>query len=177
MSCSPRVRLALTAAMLLVLLMGPAAVQYAVAEEMPAAPAAQTRPSTTANQAADAPAAPAPKVALDVKEVSGILGKEVQSAANEKMGRIIDVLVDRSGTARAAVIDFGGFLGVGSRKIAVAWSALHFGAENGHEKITLELTRDQVKAAPQIQEGKSIIVLGAAGDRDVSRLTSTAPEP
>ena len=28
--------------------------------------------------------------------------------------------------ARAAIIDFGGFLGVGSRKIAVAWQALHF---------------------------------------------------
>src|SRR6266849_2785320 len=38
-----------------------------------------------------------------------------------------DVLVDRSGIVRAAVIDFGGFLGVGSRKIVVDWNALHFG--------------------------------------------------
>ena len=44
------------------------------------------------------------------------------------MGRIVDVIVDRAGTVRAAVIDFGGFLGVGSRKIVVDWSALHFGA-------------------------------------------------
>ena len=42
------------------------------------------------------------------------------------MGRIVDVLVDRRGQVRAAIIDFGGFLGVGSRKIAVDWSALHF---------------------------------------------------
>ena len=42
------------------------------------------------------------------------------------MGRIVDVLVDRSGQVRAAIIDFGGFLGVGSRKIAVDWNALHF---------------------------------------------------
>ena len=35
-------------------------------------------------------------------------------------------LVDGQGMARAAIIDFGGFLGVGSRKIAVAWQALHF---------------------------------------------------
>ena len=42
------------------------------------------------------------------------------------MGRIVDVLVDGQGMARAAIIDFGGFLGVGSRKIAVAWQALHF---------------------------------------------------
>jgi hypothetical protein len=163
--------------LLSLLLLVPLTIGHLAAEELPAAPSAQSRPSAAADQTAGAPVAPAPKIALDTKEVSGILGKEVQGAANEKMGRIIDVLVDRSGTTRAAVIDFGGFLGVGSRKIAVAWSALHFGTENGHERITLELTRDQVKAAPQIQEGKSIIVLGAVGDRDMSRLTSTAPEP
>ena len=49
-----------------------------------------------------------------------------RSAADENMGRIVDVLVDRSGQVRAAIIDFGGFLGVGSRKIAVDWNALHF---------------------------------------------------
>jgi hypothetical protein len=42
------------------------------------------------------------------------------------MGRIVDVVVDRTGQVRAAVIDLGGFLGVGSRKIAVDWNALSF---------------------------------------------------
>ena len=45
------------------------------------------------------------------------------------MGQIIDVIVKRDGQVRAAVIDFGGFLGVGSRKIAVDWSALSFPAQ------------------------------------------------
>ncbi len=83
---------------------------------------------------------------LDHQEVQGILGREVRSGANEKMGRIVDVIVDRSGEVRAAIIDFGGFLGVGSRKIAVAWNALRFlpDAKNV-ERIGLELTRDQVQ--------------------------------
>jgi hypothetical protein len=65
---------------------------------------------------------------------------------------------------RAAVIDFGGFLGVGSRKIVVDWNALHFGqiAHKG-ESITLELTKDQVKAAPEYKEDAPIVVLGASG--------------
>ena len=50
------------------------------------------------------------------------------------MGRIVDVIVDRTGTVRAAVIDFGGFLGVGSRKIVVDWSALHFGTGQRQER-------------------------------------------
>ena len=56
-----------------------------------------------------------------------MLGRDVRSPADEDMGRIVDVIVDRAGTVRAAVIDFGGFLGVGSRKIVVDWNALHFG--------------------------------------------------
>ena len=101
---------------------------------------------------------------LNNHEVEGILGRPVLGANDENMGRIVDVIVDHSGRVRAAVIDFGGFLGVGSRKIAVDWSALHFlppGQPNA--KISLDLTRDQVKAAPEYQEGKPIVVLGALG--------------
>jgi hypothetical protein len=66
---------------------------------------------------------------------------------------------------RAAVIDFGGFLGVGSRKIAVAWDALRFGqVANKSDAITLELTKDQVKSAPEYREDKPIVVLGASGN-------------
>jgi hypothetical protein len=65
---------------------------------------------------------------------------------------------------RAAVIDFGGFLGVGSRKIVVDWNALHFGrvADKG-DSITLELTKEQVTAAPEYKEDAPIVVLGASG--------------
>jgi hypothetical protein len=111
------------------------------------------------------PPAAAPEVTvLNNHEVEGILGRQVLSAANENMGRIVDVLVDRGGQVRAAIIDFGGFLGVGSRKIAVDWNALHFPppAKRG-ARITLELTRDQVKAAPEYHEGKPVVVLGALG--------------
>jgi hypothetical protein len=93
-----------------------------------------------------------------------VLGKEVVSATNENMGRIVDVLVDHTGKVRAAVIDFGGFLGVGSRKIAVDWAALHFPAPGKPDThITLEFTRDQVKAAPEYQDGKPVVVLSALG--------------
>jgi hypothetical protein len=88
----------------------------------------------------------------------------VRSAANEDMGRIVDVIVDRTGTVRAAVIDFGGFLGVGSRRIVVDWNALHFGRiANKGDSITLELNKEQVSAAPEYKEDMPLIVLGAAG--------------
>ena len=101
---------------------------------------------------------------LNKHEVDGVLGREVRSAKDEDMGRIVDVLVDRDGQVRAAIIDFGGFLGVGSRKVAVDWNTLHFpqpGTPGG--RIALELTRDQVKTAPEYKEGKAVVVLGVLG--------------
>ena len=125
-------------------------------------PAANSTPPPAANPPAP-PAAPEMTI-LAKHEVEGILGREVRSAADEDMGRIVDVLVDRAGQVRAAIIDFGGFLGVGSRKIAVDWNALHF-PEPGKpgERIALELTRDQVKTAPEYKDGKPVVVLGALG--------------
>jgi hypothetical protein len=110
------------------------------------------------------PAPPPSVTVIGARDAHGILGREVRSAANEDMGRIVDVIVDRSGAVRAAVIDFGGFLGVGSRKIVVDWNALHFARiANKGDSITLELTKEQVRAAPEYKEDTPLIVLGAAG--------------
>ena len=148
--------LAAVAAVAIVALTAVASV--ALSEDAPA-PAA-TAPTATAPP--ETP--PAAVTVLDKHEVEGILGREVRSAANENMGRIVDVLVDASGQVRAAIIDFGGFLGVGSRKIAVDWAALHFPAPAKPEPpITLELNRDQVNAAPAYEAGKPVVVLSALG--------------
>jgi sporulation protein YlmC with PRC-barrel domain len=135
----------------------------------PAAPDTAAAPATTPSPAppenpSTSPNATAPTVAIDKQEVQTILGKNVRDAAGDDMGRIIDVVVDRTGQTVAAIIDFGGFLGVGSRKIAVDWKALQFTPNDPKgNTITLALTRDQVKAAPEYKEGSPVVVLGASG--------------
>jgi hypothetical protein len=111
------------------------------------------------------PVPPPPSVTvIDAVDAHGILGRDVRSPTGENMGRISDVIVDRAAQVRAAVIDFGGFLGVGSRKIVVDWGALHFwNVADKSASITLELTRDQVRAAPEYKEDAPIVVLGASG--------------
>ena len=126
-------------------------------------------PAQPDSSPADRPAA----IVLERREARSILGREVRSATGENMGRIIDVIVDQAGNARAAIIDFGGFLGVGSRKIAVSWNALHFAVADGSDRITVGFTRDQVKAAPEYQDGKPIVVLGASGAADQFRITTS----
>jgi hypothetical protein len=99
---------------------------------------------------------------LGSRQAQSVLGKEVRTSVDESMGRIVDVVVDREGRVRAAVIDFGGFLGVGSRKIAVDWKVLRFDGSKP-DLVTSELTRDQVNAAPEYKEKEAVVVLGAAG--------------
>jgi PRC-barrel domain len=130
-----------------------------------AASQAQTPQQQETNPTAT-PAAPPPSVTIiGAREAHGVLGRYVRSPADEDMGRIVDVIVDRSGMVRAAVIDFGGFLGVGSRKIVVDWNALHFGrVTDKGDSITLDLTKEQVTAAPEYKEDAPIVVLGASGN-------------
>jgi PRC-barrel domain len=130
----------------------------------PATAAKEATPTPTPSSAAkEAP--PASVTIIAPREAHGVLGRDVRSPTDEDMGHIVDVIVDRTGTVRAAVIDFGGFLGVGSRKIVVDWNALHFGrVNNKSDSITLELTKAQVAAAPEYKEDTPIVVLGAAGN-------------
>ena len=117
-------------------------------------------------------------ILLDRQDVEGILGKEVRSNADENMGRIIDVVVDRTAQPRAAVIDFGGFLGVGSRKIAVDWNLLHFDTGNdGHSRITVELSADQVRSAPEYKPAKPVMITSRAINLQSSDSASTSASP
>jgi len=141
-----------------------------LATSLPVSAAEDNNGATQGSRAAPPDAAkkePAPPPSVTVigaRDALGILGREVRSAANENMGRIVDAIVDREGKVRAAVIDFGGFLGVGSRKIVVDWNALRFGSvANKRDSITLELTKEQVTAAPEYKADAPVIVLGAAG--------------
>jgi hypothetical protein len=124
---------------------------------------ASVGPSTSQELQAAAPS----MVVLGSWQAESILGREVRSKTGENMGRLVDVVVDRTGRPRAAVIDFGGFLGVGSRKIAIDWNTLSFESEGAsREVVTADLTREQVKAAPEYKDRRAVIVLGAAGPAD-----------
>ncbi len=102
-----------------------------------------------------------PAVLVDDKRLESILGKGVQSASGETLGNVTDILVDSDGAVRAAIVDFGGFLGVGVRKIAVAWSALHFVQGKSAITAVLNMNKDQLRVAPEYHAGEPIVIIGA----------------
>lgn len=101
--------------------------------------------------AAAADAQPAAQELIYKGEATSILGRAVHDPSGQQVGRIVDVLVDNQGQPRAAVIDIGGFMGIGNRRIAVAWRALRFVPEAERSRIRLEMTADQIKATPDFK--------------------------
>ncbi len=109
--------------------------------------------STTALLAILAAApAPTPVEQVAPEAAMSIMGVTVQGPAGKDIGRLTDVLVGLDGRPVAAVIDFGGFLGVGNRKVAVDWKSLKFSPGDKTHPITLELAPDQVRAAPDYKD-------------------------
>lgn len=96
---------------------------------------------------------------IESKQLHSLLGREVRTASEENAGRVIDALTDRSGRVDAVVIEFGGFLGLGTRKIAVEWSALRFVPDGAQGFLQVELTRDQLRRAPEYKPGEHTVVL------------------
>jgi PRC-barrel domain len=91
-------------------------------------------------------------------ELASVLGREVRTRVEGDVGRIIDVLVDRQGRARAAVIEFGGFLGIGVRKIAVEWPALRFESAGSQAPVIVDITRNEMRLAPEYKASELRVV-------------------
>jgi hypothetical protein len=130
---------------------------------------AQAAPAQTPDSAAPAPKddekskeekAGVPATVVDDRQLESVLGIEALSATGENMGRIVDVFVDRAGQVRAAIIDFGGFLGLGTRQIAVDWRSLHFAPNGKAGTVVVNLTRDQLRVAPVYKAGEPIVLVG-----------------
>jgi sporulation protein YlmC with PRC-barrel domain len=86
---------------------------------------AQT-PTTTTDRANVAPTAASDSSFQGDWRASKVVGLNVYNDNNESLGSINDLLTDKSGNIKAAVISVGGFLGVGTRLVAVPFDKIKF---------------------------------------------------
>jgi len=92
------------------------------------------------------------------ESLESVLGKDVATLREGDSGRVIDLLIDRDGNIRAAVVEFGGFLGIGTRKVAIDWAAFQFAGK----LIFVDVTRDQLRAAAEYKTSEPPFVIQAA---------------
>ncbi len=94
--------------------------------------------------------------------LGGLLDRSVRGAENSQVGRVIDVMIGDDGHPAALELDVGGFMGVGNRKIAVAWGLFDLSKPEGNDPLRVALTEAQVKSAPAVEEsGPVTVVMGA----------------
>jgi hypothetical protein len=115
-------------------------------EDNAAAPADTTKDQATAPAAGD-------KFLTDQAEnewlASSLIGASVYNSADENLGDINDVVFNEDGSIKAVVIGVGGFLGIGEKSVAVAFSQLNKSKDaNGNDKFVLGITREELDAAP-----------------------------
>ena len=77
-------------------------------------------------------------------DVQNLIGKAVYGENGNKVGEINDLLIGPKGRVQAALIEFGGFLGIGENQVAVDWSKLNVQPN----RVTANMTENQIKSAP-----------------------------
>jgi sporulation protein YlmC with PRC-barrel domain len=87
---------------------------------------------------------------------SALIGKTVKNATNESVGKIDDIYLDASGAVKLVVVSVGGFLGVGSKDVAVPWTDLKFGRDGSSITVLTNWTKDSLKAMPDYQDEKRL---------------------
>ncbi|MET0749406.1 MAG: PRC-barrel domain-containing protein [Rhizobium sp.] len=183
--------------MVAVLLLGssalaPAAFAQTATTPAPATPSMQ---STTPN--ATAPTAVAPANTTDTAEVpatyiteqsptqisaNDYIGQKVLNNANESIGDINDLILEKNGGIVAAIVGVGGFLGIGEKSVAVPIENITVteATETGDLKLTTMETAESLKAAPEfktLSDQRSAATTTTTGADATTTSSTTTPAP
>lgn len=83
----------------------------------------------------------------DASTVTNWYKQNVYDPAEQKIGEITDVLVDKDGKIGAFIVSVGGFLGMGEKHVAVPFSAVHAIQRQGKWWLTMNATKDALRSA------------------------------
>jgi sporulation protein YlmC with PRC-barrel domain len=164
------------------------------ATSMSPAPATTPAPAATMSAPSSATTSASPSNATSAKFVnsqrqdqylaSKFKGTDVIGSDDKKIGDVSDILFDKDGKIEAYVIGVGGFLGIGSKDVALAPAAFQVvpgdHAKNAPDKLRLSMTKDELKNAANFEPMKapsSTTGMGATTRPVGSPATHPAPAP
>jgi sporulation protein YlmC with PRC-barrel domain len=90
--------------------------------------------------------------ATDILKISDVIGQNVENPQGDNLGEISDVVVDpNDGSVVYAVLEAGGFLGLGDKFFAIPWRAFQTVADDDKgeiDKLILNVDKDRMQNAP-----------------------------
>lgn len=85
---------------------------------------------------------------LSVISSDKVEGTNVYNLSGDKLGSIDDLMIDQySGQVRYAVLEFGGFLGMGTDRYPIPWSMLKY--DTGKSGYIVPLDKAKLEKAPR----------------------------
>lgn len=80
-----------------------------------------------------------------------VIGRKVINTTNENLGKIEEVLIDKtSGKIRLVILSFGGFLGMGDKLFAFPWNSISYDADKA--AFILNVSKEKLKTAPGFEK-------------------------
>lgn len=108
-----------------------------------------TAPGKTAEPAP--PSAPPSRAGFNTGgDVSGagLVRAAVRNPAGESIGEVEEVVLSAEGKVKHIIVSVGGFLGVGTKRVAMKWSDFRIWQDKDRLTLVTEVTKDDLKAAP-----------------------------
>jgi sporulation protein YlmC with PRC-barrel domain len=120
-----------------------AALLFALATSTASAQAPQSAPRQSGPAAQTMTSIPANSVT-----VAHWYKQNVYDPGDNKIGEIMDVLLDREGKATALIIGVGGFLGMGEKDVVVPFNAVQVTTKDNNKwYLVMNATKDALKSA------------------------------
>ncbi len=84
---------------------------------------------------------------------SKLRGTAVLGSDNQKVGDVVDILLDKSGQVRAFIVGVGGVLGLGAKEVAIDLTEFReVPASNGNKaQLKVPMTKEQLTQAPDFK--------------------------
>ena len=124
-----------------------------------------TAASSSAPQAGDVDMTTLKPLDVASLKAEDLKGTDVISPSGQKLGDIDDFVLTGDGKVDAVVVEFGGFLGIGTKHVAVAYQGLKFMVGPSNERyLVINVTKDQLNAQPDYNKDDY------AANRDKERL-------
>jgi len=80
---------------------------------------------------------------------SKVVGLAVINNANESIGKVSEVLLDKTGKVAGVVVDVGGFLGIGTHPVKLAWNQIKLANQDGSLQAVVNMDKNALKEMPE----------------------------
>ena len=93
-------------------------------------------------------------VRADELTADDLTGARVYDSTDQWIGEVSELLMDGSSKIDRAVVDVGGFLGIGEKPVALASDELNIQRENDGDdiRVRVNMTKEQLESLPEYED-------------------------